>query len=238
VPTAILWVFFKLKNRKIFRSIDKMMIFASSLNAVRMFFYFVGYTFTSIGNAVIILYSWPVFATIFSVLYLKEKISKRTAGLLGVAFLGIILIYSTSEISFASNDFIGMSAMLLSAAVYASTVVIFKKESHKYTQFETVFYQNVIGAFIFLPFLFVNVFPTIGQLSILTIYAILIGLVGFSLFYSALKKIKASTASFLTYNEVLSALVFGVIILGETFTWNMIVGGTLIIGASVLLKKN
>ena len=142
------------------------------------------------------------------------------------------------EINFANKDFLGMSAMLLSAIIYSSTIVIFKKESNNYSKFETIFYQNLVGAIIFLPFIFINQpFPTVPQISVALIYAILIGLIGFGLFFSALKQIKASTASFLSYTEVISAILFGTILFNEVLTWNIIVGGLLIISSTILIRK-
>ncbi|MEA2065169.1 MAG: DMT family transporter [Patescibacteria group bacterium] len=238
VPTLILGAFFLFKRTKLFHSKNKLILLASSLNAIRMFFYFVGFTFTSIGNAVIILYTWPIFATILSALFLKEKISKKNIVLLFITFFGIVLIYLNKEISFANKDFIGMSSMLLSAIIYSSTVVIFKKESNNYSKFETIFYQNLVGAIVFLPFIFINYpFPTIFQISVASIYAILIGLVGFGLFFSALKQIKASTASFLSYVEVISAILFGIILFNEVLTWNIVVGGLLIISSAIFIRK-
>ncbi|MBI2665482.1 DMT family transporter, partial [Candidatus Woesearchaeota archaeon] len=88
------------------------------------------------------------------------------------------------------------------------------------------------------PFIFINKpLPTLPQTSVGIFYGALIGLVGFVLFFSALKKIKVSTVSFLSYTEVVSAIILAVIFFQETLTWNMIVGGLLIILATTLIKK-
>ena len=49
------------------------MLIASSINAARMFLYFIGFTYASIANAVIVLYTWPIFATLLGLMFLKEK---------------------------------------------------------------------------------------------------------------------------------------------------------------------
>ena len=107
-----------------------------------MFFFFFAYNAISIGNAVIISYTWPVFAAIFGWLLLKEKMSLKNGLLLALAFAGIVLVYINKEFSFANKDFLGMGAMILSSAIYSLTVIIFKKESKHYSQYETVFFQN------------------------------------------------------------------------------------------------
>ncbi len=222
------------KRSNIFKRKTKLMFTASFLNAIRMILYFIGFTYASIGNAVIILYTWPIFATIFSAIYLKEKINKKMLISFLSAFSGIILVYLNKEISFSSNDFLGMSAMLLSAIIFSITFVIFKIESQTFNQIETVFFQNIIGVFIFLPSIFI--FPTsIIKLSIGSGYGFLIGVIGFYLLIGALQKLKASTTSFLTYTEVISALILSLIFLNETISWNMVLGAIFIIAPKILV---
>jgi drug/metabolite transporter (DMT)-like permease len=238
IPVAILLVYFGWKKIKLFQGNYKIMLIASGLNAARMFLYMFAYLYTSIGNAVILLFTWPIFATIFGAIFLKEKVSKRTASLIGLAFLGIVIMYSNKEISFGSNDFLGMGAMLLSAIIFSITAVIFKKELKNYSKTETIFYQNLLGAIVFLPFIFINKpLPTLTQTSFASIYAFLVGIIGFLLFFYALKKLKMSHYSLFTYWEVPAALIFGVIFFKEVITLNMIFGGALIIVAGLLLRK-
>lgn len=164
---------------------------------------------------------------------------QRTFFLLFIALVGTALIYLNKEFSFSDTNFIGMTAMLLSAVIYALTVIIFKKESEKYSKYETIFYQNFIGSIIFIPFIFINKpLPTVSQTSIGIMYGALIGLVGFVFFFSALKKLKASTVSFLSYAEVVSAIILATLFFQEALTWNMVVGGLLIILATTLIKKD
>ena len=238
IPVIFLLIYFGWKKIKLFQGNYKIMLFASGLNAIRMFLYMVAYLYTSIGNAVIILFTWPIFATIFSVIFLKEKVTKKTSLLIGMAFLGIVIMYANKEIGFGNNDFVGMGAMLLSAIIFAFTAIIFKRELKNYTRTETIFYQNLIGAIVFLPFIFINKpLPTITQTSVASFYGFFVGIIAFLLFFFALKKLKMSHYSLFTYWEVPAALIFGVIFFKEVITLNMIFGGLLIIIAGLLLRK-
>ena len=238
VPTLVLGIYFIIRKEPLFRNNVRLLLIASVINAIRLFFFFIGFLNAPIGNAVIMLYSWPVFAAIFSNLFLKEPLPRLNKILLAVAMLGIVLIYSGKRIDLNNQVFLGMSAMLLSAALYSTTVIIFKKESVRYTKLQIVFFQNLVGAFLFLPFFLLDLDAlTLHKSWVASGYAFLIGIVGFGLFFSSLQKVKASTASFLAYIEVISAILFGVLLFSETLTWNVIVGGFLIIGSSVILKK-
>lgn len=237
IPSIILFFFLSTKKVFLFKGNNKLILFASSLNVVRMFLYFTGFSLASIANAVIIWFTFPIFVLLIEITILKEKISKRQSLLILIAFLGIIFMYIDKNLSFSSNDFIGMSAMLFASMMNAILIIIYKKVSNKYSKAELIFYQNIIGAFIFLPFIFfMTPLPTISQIGVATIYAILIGVVGFGLFFSALKRIKASVASYLSYIEVLSAITIAIILFNENLTWNIIIGGILIIVSAALLE--
>ena len=238
IPTVFLFFWLSYRGIRLFTGSYRLLMVASVLNAIRMFFFFAGYNLTSIGNAVILLYTWPAFSMIFSHFILKEKLYSRNIFLLFVAFAGIILVASKKELSFSSDSFLGMGSMLISAAIYAMTVVIFKKESNHFSTHETIFYQNFIGTFVFLPFLFFDTpVPNAGQVAIASLYGFWIGIMAFTLFIGALAKLKASTASFLAYFEVLFSIFFGIVFYQETLSMNMVIGGILILGSSMLIKK-
>ncbi len=238
VPVIILLGYLHYKGIRLFRGNYRMMMLASVLNAVRMFLFFVGYLYASIGNAVIILFTWPIFGTLFSAIFLKEKVSVRTSILIGLAFLGIVTMYVDTEISFGNEDFIGMAAMLFSAIFFAITAVIFKQKLKVYSRTETIFYQNLVGAVAFLPFVFINTpIPSALQMGAASFYGILIGIVAFMMFFYALKRLKISHYALFTYWEVIAALFFSLLFFGEDITWNMVLGGGLILATGILLRK-
>jgi len=237
VPTLILLAYFTVKGIRLFRGDNKMILLASLLNIAKTFLYFVGFTFTSIGNAVIVFFTWPIFAALLEVSFLKEKMTRKNMLLLAVAFFGIVLVYLNRKIRFSDSDFIGMAAMTLCALINAVSMVIFKKVSKKYSKYEMIFYQNVMGAAVFFPFIFINSpLPSFSQSMVAVFYSALVGLMGFVLYFSALKKIKVSTASFLTYFEPVSAILLGMVLFAEKMTWNMAAGGVLIVVSAVMLK--
>jgi drug/metabolite transporter (DMT)-like permease len=197
-----------------------------------------GYTYTTIGKAVILLYTWPIFAMLFGMIILKEKINARKLVLIVTAFSGVVLIYSGNGAGMRSDEYLGLAAITFSAMIYSITVVLFKKESVRFTSWETVFFQNLLGTFIYFPFLFlVDYQMQVNQALAVTAYGMLIGLAGFGLFFSSLQDLKASTVSFLNYIEVVSAITLGIIFFNEKLTMEMVMGGALIIAAATLVQK-
>ncbi len=237
VPCVLLTIWILSNGIRVFRGNYKVMLGGSVINAVRMYLFLVAFIYTSIGNAIIIFYTWPIFATLFGVTLLKERISRRQVWLLLLAFTGIIIAYSNQTFSFDNQDFIGMSAAIGSAFLYALTVIIFKSESEHYTRNEIIFYQNIIGAFVFLPFFILNEpAPTQTDIILGIAYGLLIGMVAYNFFFFGLKYLDASRASMLTYTEVVSAVLLSYFIIGDVLSWNMIVGGGCIILSTLLLR--
>lgn len=215
----------------------KHMILASFINAGRMYLYLTAYIFTSIGNAVVLFYTYPLFVTAIESLYYKRPIHKKQWLFLFLAFAGIVLTYAGKPFSFESNDFIGMLAAIGASVGYAITVIMFKKESHNYSQNQIIIYQNIAGAIVFLPFLSTLPSAQPAHMGIGVVYGIIIGVVVFKMFFYGLKFLPAATATSLMYLEVVSAILFGYFILNEVLTWNTFAGGALILISSFYISK-
>ena len=238
IPALFLFLLMLRSEKSVWRGNNRKMLVASSINAGRMYLYLIAFIYTSIGNAVVLFYTWPIFTAIIGMVYPKEKVSLKHMLLLLSAFVGLVVIYSEKSFSFEDRDFIGMVAAVGAALGYSITVIIFKSESDNYHRNELIFFQNLVGAFIFLPF-FILDFPSIetSHLSIAVFYAFLVGIVIFSLFFYGLKILPATMASSLMYLEVVSAILIGVFFLGESMSIRMIVGGVMIIASSFSLTQ-
>lgn len=237
VPVVVLAAYFIYQGKKTTTSSYKIMLVVSVLNAIRMFLYIIAFLYTPIANAVIILYSWPIFASIYSIFLLKEQANTKVIILLTMAFAGLIVMNMDKDFDLSSQSFWGMSAMLLSAAIYALTSVILKQQLEKHSGLETIFYQNLVGALIFLFLFLNNPLPSLAQTTIGITYGFLVGIVAFMLFFHALKQIKVSHYSLMSYWEVVAAVFFGVLLFDETFSINILIGGIMIILAGFLLKS-
>lgn len=239
IPALLIFTYLKAHKIVIFRTSVKLMLLGSALNAVRVFLYIYSFNYTSIAKAVMILYTWPISANIFSILFLGEQVPRRNLYLLSLPMVGVSLLFIDQPFSLDNEDFLGMSAMLLSATIYAITVIIFKRKADEYTGPEITFYQCFIGAVVFLPlFVLERANATLWQMGIGASYAVLVGVVAFGLYFSTLRHIKASTLSFLSYLEVVVAICFGVAVFDDTLSWNIISGGCLIVASTLLIKKN
>lgn len=238
VPTLLIGGYYLVRRHRISTLSIRVRLVASGINALRMLLYLVAFANTTIANAVVMLYTWPVFASFFGVVLLKERVDLAQKLLLLLAFSGIPLLYLGTELTFADRDAVGMTAMLASAILHALTLILLKQAKPGNDRFESTFFQNLLGSIAFLPALWLqgSLSASPAQLLAAFGYGSIIGVGGFTLFFVALHRLPAAVASNLTYFEVVMGVFLGWAVLGEPVTWNTLTGGALI-ALSIILAQ-
>ncbi len=237
VPTLFLGALLLIQKKKLFKSGFLSLFKFSVLSSFRIYLFIMAYVLTSVGNAVVLFYTYPIFTLLLANRLLGEQMNKKQIGLMLFAFLGLVIVYSNKTFSFSDSDFLGMFSAIGAAIVFAYVVILMKKTNLDYERNEVLFYQNLSGMILFLPFFLMD----IGNISLKNVslgigYGMAIGVVTFSLFMVGLKYMKASITSSLMYLEIPSTMILGYFILGESLSWNVIIGGSFIILSSFLLK--
>lgn len=238
VPTVLIGIRMWYTQKSFWKTWDmKTLFLLSILNALRMYLYFVWFTMTSVGNAVVALYTSPIFAMLFAVWLLGEKMNSIRYMSLLFAVCGLVVIGYGRGLSLSDGDMIGIIAITLSAFVQWYVTVLLKTSLRTYDKISLIFYQCLVGAIVFAPFVFfADVMPNVSQSSLAIGYAFLIGIVWFALYFSALKQLDATVVSILTYLEMVSGIIFAWLILSEPLTLPLIVGALLIVVSGVVLR--
>lgn len=235
VPAAAIAAWFLIRGHLPARDGLRPRLIASSLNVVRMVLYFIAFNNTTVANSVIMLYTWPIFASVFGWLMLGERVAPKQAVLLLIAFSGVPVMYAGTSLSLGDRDVIGMTAMLASAVIYSISVILLKRAKAGGSPFETPFFQNLVGAVVFLPLPILTTVPISGgQVWWAIGYGLVVGVAGFTLFFSALHSLPAAVASNMAYAEVVWAVLLSALVLREPVGITSIIGGVLIVCSLVL----
>lgn len=238
VPTIFLGIVLSFQGVKLFKGNLKSLLNLSFFSTVRILFFILAYLFTSIGNAVVIFYTYPIFTLLIANRILNEKVNRRQVFLVLLAFLGLIVIYSSKTFSFADRDFLGMLSALAAAIIFAYVVILMKKMSDDYGRLEILFYQNFIGVGLFLPFFLLEFDQiTLTNIGFGISYGLIVGVVVYFFFLIGLKNMKASIASSLMYFEIPSTIFFGWLFLDEALSINFAIGAIMIIISSFFLQR-
>ena len=234
LPAVLIGIYFLYKKIQPFRKRYGWMFLVSVLNAVRILLVVSGFLLISLGTAHTMLFTFPIFIAVLGIIFLKEKIDISTLFFLLTAFAGVIIIYSSGNISLSNEDFLGITFILLAALTHAVSVIILKHEIDLYTPVEAVFHQSLIGSLIFLPFFILSI-PSISMIDygFGISYGFIVGLLTWIFYFTALKHMKASHWSILAYWEVPIAIFYGFIFFKEPVTIQMIIGALFIIGSGI-----
>jgi len=215
------------------------LIFASALNAARLFLYVLAYKLTTMGNAVVLLYLWPVFALIIDSVRIRKPLSLSRVVILLLSLGGVVIMNLSQSFSLAGPDLLGSVCMIVSALIFGGTNVIFKQVLTRISEIDTLYFQNGIGALVFLPFLIAEApHAPLSHLGIGIFYGLAVGFIGFGLFFVGMKRLSLFQYSALSYSEVPFAMLLGIAFKGETMSATQGLGMALIVVGSFLAQRS
>jgi len=211
---------------------------ASAINAVRMLLFVMAYKMTSVGNAVVLLYLWPIFALVFDAIRTKQAPGAARVGLVAMSFAGVVVMNLHRGFGLSGDDFYGSLLMIVASAAFAVTVIMFKDALASVRETDAVYFQNAVGAVVYLPFLIAE----LGSAPLIDIaigagYGASVGMAGFFFFFFAMKRLPIFQYGALAYSEVPIGVLLGVLVLGESFAPNQLAGAVIVVVASFLAQR-
>lgn len=200
--------------------------------ALNWVFLFTAFNYTTIANAVLVYYLSPIIATVISWRFLGERLSPRTWLLIGIAFLGLILIMSGQSLDLSDRNFIGILLALVAAFFYALIPNLgrFLRGIDGKT---LTFLQLAIASLVLAPFIAVMGTGEPAWWAVFVLVAVHTVLALF-LYMDGLKEVEVNEAALLSYLDPMSAVVYAFLVFGEVPELRTAVGGAMILLASLL----
>jgi drug/metabolite transporter (DMT)-like permease len=192
----------------------------------------------SIGDAEFITYLAPVLVALLAPFFLAERLEGTTVAALFLALGGMYLISLTGQAEGEGLGGTGILYALTAAVSYAFLLIILKKLREDTPTLTITFYQTAVNAALLFPFCAFRYFPVSprGWISLVILGTVHTALAGLVYIY-AVKRVKAQHVGIIAYLEPLSAMIFGLIFLGEHPGWQDLLGGLLIIAAGFLVLR-
>lgn len=204
------------------------------LQAATMLAFFVAILNASVSVAVLLLYTAPVYVTVLSPWLLKEVATKKGIIALFLSVIGIVFIVDPGKLYFPAYS-LGILAGIISGITYAFQIMTSKSISRTYSGYTQAFWASVISMLVLFPISIAPVNVVFSNMIYLVLLAIFPTILAVSLYFSGLKKVKASSASILALIEPVSAVILAVLILKEQVTALEMTGGVLILTAAALV---
>lgn len=199
-------------------------------------FYVQAMNYTSMANAIMLVYLAPLAASVIAHFFLGERLTVTALGLIFLAMLGFAMMMEFEiNINRGSQEFVGLCYGLLALASYAGFILvnrIIRPEIHVYTR---TFWQLFTGGCVMIPF----VLFSIGEVNAIHI-PWLLGVGMFPGFLAilfaviALSRLPVAIFGTLAYTEAVSVVIFGWLIFNETLSPMQISGCSLIILSGIL----
>lgn len=238
-----LTAFLLLRKKGYFRvaARDLLLLAVVGLMGISMFavFYFYTIQVTSITQAVFLLYSAPIFATIMARLIFKEPLSKVKVAALVSSITGVMLLTKIYDPANLTMPLAGILTGLGAAVTFALSIIAGKSVLTRYSAWTVQFYSFAFGL-LFLAFL-AHPSADIANLKlvnwlVLTMMALVTTFGAFACFFAGLKRVEASRASIVASIEPVVASFLGFALFSESLGPPEMVGSVLILLGAILVQ--
>lgn len=194
---------------------------------------FQAYKYTTVSLATLSYYFAPVIVTVVCLILFREKLTGKQIVCFVMSTVGLVLITGIGDIG-GGNDFIGI-LFGLGAAVFYATVILLNKFIKNVEGIHRTFLQFISAIVTLIPYVMLTSGVTLGSMNGFGwVNLLIVGLihtgVTYCMYFSSLKELPGQKAAILSYIDPLVAVLISVTILGETMTWQQVVGGILILG--------
>lgn len=198
-------------------------------------FYVQAMHYTTMANAIMMIYLAPLAASVIAHFFLGERLNLMAILLILAALLGFAMMMEFKiDLTPGSRQAIGMLFGLLSLISYAGFILINRIIPAAVHVFTRTFYQLLTGAAVMVPFtLIAGDHLSLGQLPWLVAIGLLPGFLAILFAVIALSRMPAATFGTLAYMEPVAVIIFGWTIFAETLTPLQICGCLLIISSGI-----
>lgn len=200
---------------------------------------FESYNYTTVQIATLSYYMEPTIVILLSPVFLGEKLTPKRFICALCSILGMVLVSGiTGGTSLSSGDFKGILYGLSAATLYATVIILNKRNTGMDAKYKTML-ELFSASIVIVPYILLRediTAITFTPLSILMLLVVGIFHTGFaySLYFGAMDKLSAHTIAVVSYIDPVFALILSFLVLGESLSLSGLIGAVLIIVSSLI----
>jgi len=203
--------------------------------------YFSAVKYTTLAVAITLLYTYPMFVTLFSALFLGEPLTRTKLAAAALTVLGSALVAQIHEAEFLRLNLRGIVFGLVTGLSMAVYSILGKRAVARYAPWTVVLYAFAGGAL----FLVLGsgrglsaawTYPPEAWLWLVGL-ALIPSLGGYALFTLGLRDLPASQVSIIATWEVVTAALFGWYLFSEHLTASQLVGAALVCAGIAWIQR-
>ncbi len=213
----------------------KGLFYRGFVGGIAVYLFYLAILKLGVGKGSVYIYSYPIFATIFSMIMLKEKVEPIKFLIIAVSFVGLILL----SVGGGKGSLAGIGTwelIAITGSVTTGLAVVFVKKLHDSDNSMAIFFsQCIVGFWLFL--IPSGATQAIGNLTeiLLLILVGVVASIGQLFMTEGYKHVNVATGSMLQSLVPVFNLLSGWLIFKEKFSTIEIIGAFIIVGSCFLL---
>ncbi|NQU16541.1 MAG: DMT family transporter [Candidatus Saganbacteria bacterium] len=211
----------------------RLLVFRGIIGSVAIVFFFKAIKLIPVSDAVVLQFSYPIFATVFAAIFLDEKLKLSSVIAMFVAFVGIVFISSPVFIQFNIGYVHGIAAAVFAGAAIVATRRLRRTENAWSITFSLMFFGTIVGFIVSMGKIAIpspnGFFLLMGMVAVATVAQLLLN-------YSY-KYCDVAHGTIISMLTVPVTVLLAVIFLDEYITINFAIGSVLILGSIFYIFK-
>lgn len=213
----------------------KGLFYRGFVGGIAVYLFYLAILKLGVGKGSVYIYSYPIFATIFSMIMLKEKVEPIKFVIIAVSFAGLILL----SIGGGKGSLLGIGIwelIAIAGSVTTGLAVVFVKKLHDSDNSMAIFFsQCIVGFWLFLiPSGATQAKGDLTEIFLLVLVGV-VATIGQLFMTEGYKHVNVATGSMLQSLVPVFNLLSGWLIFKEKFSTIEIIGAFIIVGSCFML---
>lgn len=213
----------------------KGLFYRGFVGGIAVYLFYLAILKLGVGKGSVYIYSYPIFATIFSMIMLKEKVEPIKFVIIAVSFAGLILL----SIGGGKGSLLGIGIwelIAIAGSVTTGLAVVFVKKLHDSDNSMAIFFsQCIVGFWLFLvPSGATQAKGDLTEILLLVLVGV-VATIGQLFMTEGYKHVNVATGSMLQSLVPVFNLLSGWLIFKEKFSTIEIIGAFIIVGSCFML---
>ncbi len=213
----------------------KGLFYRGFVGGIAVYLFYLAILKLGVGKGSVYIYSYPIFATIFSMIMLKEKVEPIKFVIIAVSFAGLILL----SIGGGKGSLLGIGIwelVAIAGSVTTGLAVVFVKKLHDSDNSMAIFFsQCIVGFWLFLvPSGATQAKGDLTEILLLVLVGV-VATIGQLFMTEGYKHVNVATGSMLQSLVPVFNLLSGWLIFKEKFSTIEIIGAFIIVGSCFML---
>lgn len=213
----------------------KGLFYRGFVGGIAVYLFYLAILKLGVGKGSVYIYSYPIFATIFSMIMLKEKVEPIKFLIIAVSFAGLVLL----SLGGGKGSLLGIGIwelIAIAGSVTTGLAVVFVKKLHDSDNSMAIFFsQCIVGFWLFLvPSGATQAKGNLTEILLLVLVGV-VATIGQLFMTEGYKHVNVATGSMLQSLVPVFNLLSGWLIFKEKFSTIEIIGAFIIVGSCFLL---